>query len=123
MERRESLVAIVDDDPAVLRALGRLTRSLGFETEAYASGEAMLAGIGVPPRCILLDLHLPGLRGPDVIAALRDRGILAPVVVMTGLDRPGSREACLAAGADAYITKPIRRDDLWPLLAHPEAPA
>lgn len=121
---KRRLVAIVDDDPSVLRALGRLVRSLGFDADAYASGEALLAGIAAaPPDEVLLDLHLPGLRGPEVIAALRDRRIGARVVVMTGLDRPGSREACLAAGATAYITKPIRRDDLAVLLADVGGPA
>jgi CheY-like chemotaxis protein len=111
------LVAIVDDDPGVLRALGRLMRSLGHDVVTYPSAEALLAGLAEGrPDGVLLDLHLPGLRGQEAIAALRGRGIAAPVVVMTGLDRPGSREACLAAGAAAYVTKPIRRDDLATLL-------
>lgn len=111
------LVAIVDDDPGVLRALGRLVGSLGHEVVVYPSGEALLAGTAeVPPDGVLLDLHLPGLRGADVIAALRSRSIAAPVFVMTGLDHPGSRETCLAAGAAAYVTKPIRRDELAALL-------
>jgi two-component system response regulator FixJ len=115
---RRRHVAIVDDDPGVLRALGRLVRSLGFDAETYPSGEALLAALaGSPPDDVLLDLHLPGLRGPEVIAALRRHGVAARVVVMTGLDPPGSREACLAAGAAAYTTKPIRRDDLAALLA------
>jgi len=66
---------------------------------------------------VLLDLHLPGLRGPDLLAALRRLRLAARVVVMTGLDRPGSREACLGAGAAAYVTKPLRREDLLRLLA------
>lgn len=91
--------------------------TLGFDTETYASGEALLSAVAVaPPDEVLLDLHLPGLRGPEVIAALRSRGIEARVAVMTGLDRPGSREACLAAGAATYLTKPIRRDDLAMIL-------
>jgi CheY-like chemotaxis protein len=115
---RRRLVAIVDDDPAVLRALGRLVRSLGFDAETYGSGEALLTATAMlSPDDVLLDLHLPGLRGPEVISALRRSGVNARVVVITGLDPPGSREACLAAGAAAYTTKPIRRDDLAALLA------
>lgn len=72
---------------------------------------------------MLLDLHLPGLHGPEVIAALRSRGIDARVVVMTGLDQPGAREACLAAGAATYVTKPICRDDLAKILADGDRPA
>ncbi|TPE46946.1 response regulator transcription factor [Amaricoccus solimangrovi] len=123
METARRLVAIVDDDPGVCRALARLARSLGFDAATYPSGEALLSGLapgGARPDEVLLDLHLPGLRGPDVIAALRRRGIGARIVVMTGLDRPGSRELCLGAGAAAYVTKPIRRDDLATLIGRPD---
>lgn len=117
MDAEKRLVAIVDDDPSVCRALARLVRSLGFDADTYASGEALLTGAAAtPPDDVLLDLHLPGLRGPDLLAALRKLRIAARVVVMTGLDGPGSREACLGAGAAAYITKPVRREDLVDLL-------
>ena len=117
METGKRLVAIVDDDPSVCRALARLVRSLGLLAEIYESGEALLTGAAaVPPDDILLDLHLPGLRGPALLEALRARGIGARVVVMTGLDRPGAREACLGAGAGAYIIKPVRRERLAQLL-------
>jgi CheY-like chemotaxis protein len=114
-ERR--LVVIVDDDPSVLRALGRLVRSLGFDVEGYASTGALLERIvAAPPDVVLLDLHLPGLRGPDAILTLRRLSPRARIIVITGLDHPGSREACLAAGAAAYLAKPIRRDELAALL-------
>lgn len=116
--RRHPLIAIVDDDPRVLRALGRLVRSLGFEAETFGSGEALLAAIPTArPDGVLLDLHLDSLRGSEVVAALRLGGRWMRVVVMTGLDQAGAREACIAAGADAYVAKPIRRDDLATLLA------
>jgi FixJ family two-component response regulator len=118
------LVAIVDDDPGVLRALGRLVRSLGFDAECHASAEALLdGGVAVPQETVLLDLHLPGLRGPEAIHAIRRRDSRARIIVMTGLDHPGAREACLAAGAAAYLTKPVRRDELAALLgaAEPES--
>jgi FixJ family two-component response regulator len=111
------LVAIVDDDPGVLRALGRLVRSLGFDADCHASAEALLdGGVAVPQDKVLLDLHLPGLRGPEAIHAIRRRDPRARIIVMTGLDHPGAREACLAAGAAAYITKPIKREELAALL-------
>lgn len=116
------LIAVVDDDPGVCRALERLLRSLGFAVATFPSGEALLAAVAArPPDDVLLDLHLPGLRGPDLVAALAERGIA--VVVMTGLDRPGSREACLGAGAAAYVTKPVSLDDLVRLLGPVPDPA
>lgn len=119
MDPAKRLVAIVDDDPSVCRALARLVRSLGFEARTYPSGEALLDGAaaGPKPDDVLLDLHLPGLRGPRLLAALRALLAAARIVVMTGLDRPGAREACLDAGAAAYILKPVRREDLSRLLA------
>lgn len=121
MDADQYLVAIVDDDPSVCRALVRLVRSLGFATATYKSGEALLAAaVESPPDQILLDLHLPGLRGPDLLDQIRHR-LGARVVVMTGLDRPGAREACLDAGAAAYTTKPILREDLARLLARPDS--
>ena len=106
-------LAIVDDDASVRRALTRLARSMGLEPAAYASGEELLeAAAKSPPDAVLLDLHLPGTRGPDLLAALRARGVRAPVVVMTGLDRPGARQLCLDAGAVAFIAKPVNRADL-----------
>lgn len=107
------LVAIVDDDDAVSRALTLGTRSLGYDARTFASGEALLgAPFEVPPVLLLLDLHLPGVRGPDLIAQLRARGFTPRIVVMTGRDSEGAKGSCLAAGADAYIRKPLSRADL-----------
>lgn len=107
----------MDDDPGVCRALARLVRSMGYAVEVFHSGEALIsAAAASKPDDVLLDLHLPGLRGAALLATLREHRIDARVVVMTGLDRPGSREACLAAGAIAYLTKPVHRDTLAGLL-------
>jgi FixJ family two-component response regulator len=113
-------IAIVDDDESVRRALTRLARSLGLEPTPYASGEDLLEGAAQsPPDAVLLDLHLPGIRGPDLLTALRHQGVGAPVVVMTGLDRPGARQLCLHAGAVAFIAKPVSRADLVRLFDPP----
>jgi FixJ family two-component response regulator len=108
-------VAIVDDDPGVCRALARLVRSLGLEAETYGSGEEVLDDLTASGD-VLLDLHMPGTHGPELISKLLSRYPSAHVIVMTGLDRPGARDACLAAGAVAYILKPVQRSDLERLL-------
>lgn len=110
-------VLIVEDDAGVSRALSRAVRSLGFEVATFGTGEELLESrISDHPAVLLLDLHLPGLSGAELISRL---GLCAPqlrIIVMTGRDIGGAREACLAAGAASYIKKPIARSDLAELL-------
>lgn len=110
MERSDRIVAIVDDDAAVRNALGRLVRSLHFRPVAYASGEDFLASLSeAPPFCVILDQHMPGLNGLDVLIEMRARGSDAPVIMITGFDQSGMGEKCRKAGAAAYLTKPLGR--------------
>ena len=118
MEADSSLVAIIDDDPGVCRALARVVRSLGYDAAIYLSGEDFLDRYASTiPSHVLLDLHLPGLRGAELISILLQCNVAARIVIMTGLDQPGAREKSLDAGAVAYITKPVHRSDLAKLLA------
>jgi FixJ family two-component response regulator len=107
------VIAIVDDDSGVRRALSRLLSSMLYEPVAFSSGEAFLASLTERrPGCVVMDLHLQGLNGVEVLARLRGRGRAPPVIVMTGFDEMGTRERCLAAVAVDYITKPIESADL-----------
>lgn len=113
MEPEPRVVLIVDDDAAVNRALSRAVRSLGFSVHVFESGEALLASSATQsPAVLLLDLHLPGVSGAELISVLQASAPGLRIVVMTGRDVAGAREACLAAGATSYITKPISRRDL-----------
>ena len=108
MQHPPPLVAIVDDDDGVRRALRRLLASQGVRTTAYASAEAFLeTPTGAPPDCILPDLDLPGCGGLDLLAHLVAGDRAVPVIVMTGFDRPGLRDQCPSAGAAVYLTKPV----------------
>jgi FixJ family two-component response regulator len=103
------LIAIVDDDDGVRRSLRRLLSSLSYEPVVFASGEEFLESISKigRPGCVLMDLHLPGLNGFEILERIRQGRDPLPVVIMTGFDEPGTRERCIAAGAVAYITKPV----------------
>lgn len=117
MELNPRIVLIVEDDAAVSRALSRAARSLGFSVYAFESGEALLAStVTRSPAVLLLDLHVPGVSGAELIAVLLAGAPDLRIAVMTGRDVAGAREACLAAGAACYITKPISRSDLAALL-------
>ena len=76
----QKLIFVVDDDPFVLRGLGRLLRSAGFEVDTYASGAAFLNDAGDDePDCVVLDLHMPQTTGFEVQAQLVKRGRSTPL--------------------------------------------
>ena len=108
MEASPIVVAIVDDDDKVRRALRRLVQSLSYHPIGFASGEEFLASLGeTTPSCVLMDQHMPSLNGLDVILRMRSEGRHVPVIIVTGFDQPGLRQKCLDAGASEYIVKPL----------------
>jgi CheY-like chemotaxis protein len=101
-------IAIVDDEEPVRKALKRLLRASGLEAESYASGKEFLEAIVLRrPDCVVLDLHMPGMSGLEVLRELRDGRAPLPAVVITAYEEPETREQCLAAGAAAYLRKPL----------------
>jgi FixJ family two-component response regulator len=103
-----AFIAVVDDEESVRKALKRLLRAAGLEAEGYASGQAFLDdAAGRRPDCVLLDLHMPSMSGQQLLAHIRTMAGRPPVVVITAHDTPETREECLAAGASAYLRKPL----------------
>ena len=100
---------MVDDEPALRKALGRLLRLNDCEVIAFASGDEFLQRWESDRiDCVLLDLHLPGKTdGFRVLDALRFRRNHPAVVVMTGHDQPGYEQQVRRLGAAAYLHKPI----------------
>lgn len=123
MEDRRLLVAVVDDEEAVRKALRRLFLSAEIDVETFASGDDFLAALAAMsnglPDCAVLDLHLPGLTGFDVLERIGESGIRLPTVMITGHDQAGAAERALAAGASSYLSKPL--DDKILLAAVAEA--
>jgi len=92
----------------VRKALKRLLRASGLEADTYASGKDFLeASAERMPDCLVLDLHMPGMSGLQVLQELRSAKKALPAVVITAYDEPATREQCLAAGAAAYLRKPL----------------
>ena len=108
------LVAVLDDEPEMLKALRRLLCSRGFRVDTYERGADLLAAIERSPRpdCLVLDLHMPEMSGFDVLEAMRTRQIPVPVIIITGQDAPGMEERSRMLGAIRYLRKPVDRDDL-----------
>ena len=112
-----SSIWVVDDDPSVGPALRRMVQSLDIDCILCTSGEELLAMIGTArPTFVLLDIHMPGTSGVEALRAMRARGIDVPTVMMTGVERDGTRETCLAAGAAEVLAKPVNADTITILL-------
>lgn len=108
MSDRGLLVAVVDDEEHVRRALRRLCVSAGFEVETFASGYELLESIAtLKPDCVVLDLRLPGLTGFEVMEQLSEKARHVPTVIVTGDQEPGAAERALAGHAFAYLEKPV----------------
>jgi FixJ family two-component response regulator len=102
------LVAVVDDEEPVCRALERLLRSAGFTVTTFVSGAAFLQSLKARrPACLVLDLHMPRMSGFELQEHLAEAADPMPVVVITGHDTPQSRDRVVNAGAAAYLRKPV----------------
>ena len=106
-------VFVIDDDPSVLKSLSRLLRSLGFDTETFASAEAFLArkhydGIG----CIILDVRMPGLSGMDLQDELSRADYSMPVIFITGHGNIPMSVQAMKKGAVNFLAKPFDDEEL-----------
>ena len=103
-----SLVTVVDDDESVRESLPDLLRELGFDVQAFASAEEFLASeCIVQTRCLVLDVGMPGMSGPDLQDELMRRGTALPIVFITAQRDENVRARVMAAGAAACLLKPF----------------
>jgi FixJ family two-component response regulator len=111
------LIAVVDDEESVRRALARMLRASQFDVDVFASGQEFLDSLRTRlPDCVVLDYRMPQLTGRDVQRQLALAQIRVPIIVVTAHDRPALREQCLADGAVAYVAKPLQRERLVGLI-------
>lgn len=111
------LIAVVDDEESVRRALARMLSASQLDVEIFGSGREFLDSLRTRrPDCVVLDYQMPGLTGRDVQRQLAEARIRLPIIVVTAHDQPALREQCLADGAVAYIAKPLQRARLLGLI-------
>ncbi len=109
------LIAIVDDEASVQRAIGRLVRSAGLEAECFSSAEEFLEAHSVRTHdCLILDLRLPGISGRELQSRLVDSDTSSntPIIFVSAQDDPESRSEALSAGAAAFFGKPFDQEIL-----------
>ena len=103
-----SLVSVVDDDESVRESLPDLLRELGFVVQAFSSAEEFLASDCLrQTRCLILDIAMPGMSGPDLQRELTRRGQAIPIVFITAQKDETVRPSMLAAGAVECLFKPF----------------
>jgi FixJ family two-component response regulator len=103
-----SLVSVVDDDESVRESLPDLLRQFGFHAEAFASAEAFLASEVVSETsCLLLDIAMAGMSGPDLQEELSRRRQAIPIVFITANGEEAVRPSMLARGAVDCLIKPF----------------
>jgi len=103
-----SLVSVVDDDESVRESLPDLLRELGFAVQAFASAEEFLASEYVEQtRCLILDIAMPGMSGPDLQRTLRLRRHNIPIVFITAQNDKSIRPRVLEQGAVECLLKPF----------------
>jgi FixJ family two-component response regulator len=117
------LIAVVDDEDSVRKALSRLLRSAGLREEIFAGGAEFLQSLADhKPDCVVLDIHMPGVTGFDVLDRLAETQAPPPVVVITGHDSPETYARVMSAGAVAYLRKPVNDQALLDAIAAGLAP-
>ena len=104
----KKVVAVVEDDPSMLKGVRRLLNAHGFATEAYASAEAFLERAAASEAgCLVLDINLGGISGIELQRRLAAAGSRLPVIFMTAVDSEGVQREAIEAGCIAYLRKPF----------------
>jgi FixJ family two-component response regulator len=105
---KATLVAIVDDDESLRKSLPSLVETFGFEVRTFPSAQQFLASDCVgQTKCLILDVAMPGMSGPDLRRELSRRGQAIPIVFITGQVDPDLRGQLLAEGAVECLFKPF----------------
>jgi two-component system, OmpR family, response regulator MprA len=106
-------ILVVDDEPAVQRALERALRLDSYEVELAANGEEALDRIAIkPPDAVILDVMMPGVDGLEVCRRMRAAGDKTPILMLTARDAIDDRVLGLDVGADDYLVKPFALREL-----------
>jgi FixJ family two-component response regulator len=108
MTDERSLVSVVDDDESVRESLPDLLRELGYEAEAFSSAEEFLTSGQIGrSKCLILDIAMPGMSGPDLLRELKRRRQDIPIIFITGQRDGTIRPRVIEQGAVDCLFKPF----------------
>jgi FixJ family two-component response regulator len=108
MTRQDPIVYVLDDEPAVLKAVGRLLRAAGFRTAEFPDAAHFLQELSQDAcGCIVLDYSMPRLNGLEVQDELKRRGVSLPIIFLTGHADVPTTVRAMKGGAAEFLTKPI----------------
>jgi FixJ family two-component response regulator len=112
--RLPSTIHIVDDDASFRTALERRLKKVGYEVATYPSGQQLLDRLpdASEPGCILLDVRIPGLSGPELQVRLIELGSTLPIIFLTGYGDVRTTVRAIKAGAEDFLTKPVTSEQL-----------
>src|ERR1700743_1861370 len=106
-------IFVVDDDPAVRETLSIVRSARGYEVICFADGAALLAvARSRTPACILLDVHIPGKSGLDILRELHGEDYPAPILVISGQGDIATAVRAIKNGAFDFIEKPFRGSEI-----------
>jgi FixJ family two-component response regulator len=107
-------IAIVDDDPSVLKALQRTLRVRTFQSKAFGSAQEFLEALSDGlPECLIVDLQMPGMTGLELYHHLTRRGIHIPTIIITAHGDNRVRERPESGGLVAILLKPLENASLF----------
>jgi len=108
MRHSRPQIAVLDDEPQMGKALGRLLSSHGLEATTFTLGGELLAACALKqPDCLLLDLNMPVMDGFEVLERLKQAGLRFPVIIITSVDSPEARERAMSVHPAAFFRKPL----------------
>lgn len=113
-----AIIFVVDDDEAVRTGLSRLIRSAGWQVEAVGSAlEFLERAPGVALGCVVLDVHMPGMAGPELHDRMAANGISLPVIFLTGRGDVATGISAMKKGAIDFLLKPVDDEVLLQAIA------
>jgi FixJ family two-component response regulator len=111
--KHKSQIVVVDDDQSIREALENLISSVGFEVKLFASAEDFLeSDTALQTDCAILDVRLPGISGLELQQRLAADGQSIPIIIITAQGDDKTQDEAVAAGAIAFLKKPVKEEVL-----------